>query len=279
MIGLAILALGLGPKVDMDVVYAKVGDTELKMDLHHPVSPGVGKSPAVVVIHGGAWMAGARKDIESLAKAFAEEGFLAANVSYRLAPKHKWPAMLDDVQTAVRYLRHHAGKLKIDPKMIAATGASAGGHLSLFLGFTDTREANPKEFPKESSRVQAVLDLFGPTDMSQDYPKSADILYSIVLGKPRDQAAAEIKAASPLNFVDAKSAPVYIIQGLNDAVVPSVQSVRLSEKLKKTGVVYESVMIDGFGHGPSSGTPEANAKFESSVKAGIQFVKKNLGVR
>ncbi len=264
--------------VDTDVVYSHVEELDLKMDIHYPTTPSNKPTPCVVVIHGGAWMSGAKRDMEQLSQAIAANGMLAANIDYRLAPKFKYPAMIDDVQTAVRYLRANAAKYNIDPSRIAAGGASAGGHLSLLLGFTDTRDPKPTQFPKESSRVSAVLDLFGPTDLSSpDYPKSLDLMYQLVLGKPRDQAAAEIKAASPMTYVTAATAPVFIIQGTVDPLVNVNQSKTLEAKLKELKVPVEAIYVEGMGHGPGANDSEdVKKRFLDAVAKGIDWLKAKL---
>lgn len=263
--------------VEMDVVYSRPGGEELKMDLHRPADAGDKVLPCVVVIHGGSWVAGQRRDMDQLSRVFASKGVMAANISYRLAkaPKfHRWPAMLDDAQTAVRFLRENAPKYKIDPDRIGAAGASAGAHLSLFLGSRDTRDPKPAEYRGPSSRVMAVLDLFGPTDMTQDYPRNVaiDFLFQTVLGKPRDQAQKEIEDASPIRFMDAKSAPVFIVQGLADTLVVPNQSRMLETKLKELGIVVESRYVEGMGHGGDLADPPTAAAYE----AGVDWLVKRL---
>lgn len=278
MLSIALTLLLAQPKVDKDIVYSTAGGEEIKMDIHYPVVAQSKPTPCVVVIHGGAWMAGVKKDMDQLSEAIAANGMLAANIDYRLAPKSKYPAMIDDVQTAVRFLRANAAKYNIDPTRIAAGGASAGGHLSLMLGFTDTRDPNPKEFPKESSRVSAVLDLFGPTDLSSsDYPKSLDLMYLMVLGKPRDQAAAEIKAASPMTYISPTVAPVFIIQGTVDPLVNVNQSKSLEAKLKELKVPVDAIYVEGLGHGPGAkDTEEIKKAFLSAVSKGVEWLKSKL---
>ena len=145
------MLLVLVPKVEPDVVYSKVGDTELKMDLYYPSETAPKTNAAVIVIHGGAWISGDRKQMALLAQYFASRGLFAASVQYRLAPKAVWPAMLDDVQTGVRFLRANATKYGFDPNRIGATGASAGGRLSLLLGTCDTRDSQG-QYADQSSR-------------------------------------------------------------------------------------------------------------------------------
>lgn len=271
MVHSLLLALVLQlPQPELNVTYAKMGDTSLQMDVYRP-APTAKPTAAVVVIHGGAWMGGQRQDMASLSKLISESGMLAATVSYRLAPKSTWPSMVDDVQTAVRYLRANAKAYNIDPKRIGAAGASAGGHLALMLGVRDTRDKQTLLYPEYSSKVSAVFDIFGPTDFN-DFPKEFDAAFAIVLGKPRKDATAEIKDASPINFVDKNSAPVFIYQGMNDPLVNFNQSKKLEALYKKLGLKVEAVYIDGIGHEVKIENP----KCVEAVKNGIAFLAKYL---
>lgn len=270
----ALFAISLlsGPEVKADVVYSRVAGEEMKMDIYLPARSATEVSPAVVVIHGGAWMSGRRQDMSALAAKFAENGFVAATVSYRLAPKHKWPAMLDDVQTAVRFLRSTAKEYRLDPRRIGAAGASAGGHLSLLLGFRDTRDAKPSEYAGFPSQVGAVFNIFGPTDLRRDYPASLDALFQTVMGKTRAEAAEDIRQASPVEWISKSSAPVFTLHGEADPLVPNAQAKWLKEKLDAVGIKNEMRIIPRMGHGINSADP-AQAE---AVVAGIAFVKSCL---
>lgn len=261
----------LAPKVDVDVVYSRPPGFELKMDIYRP-DPSVATKAAVVVIHGGAWIGGNKRDMKALCEAISRQGMLAASVQYRLAPKTRWPGFYDDVQTAVRYLRENASKLGIDPNRIGASGASAGGHLALMLGFTDTRDSKPSEYPRHSSRVRAVLDIFGPTDMSRDYPSSYDTLFQTILGKTKSESATAIRAASPVNFIDRYTPPVFIIHGTADPVVPIAQSKWLESKLRANGTRVEARYIDGMKHD----IPANNAEVMKAMQDGIAWLKTHL---
>ncbi len=269
---LALLVL-LGPRVDLDVAYAKVGDTELKMDLYYPDPAAPKTNAAVVVIHGGAWISGDRKQMAQLSQYFASRGLFAAAVQYRLAPKSTWPAMIDDVQTATRYLRANAAKFGFDPKRMGACGASAGGHLSLLLGNTETRDPSPVENKGISSKVQAVFDIFGPTDLSRDFPASLDGVFRLVLGKDKKDAADTIHDASPLNFVSKKSAPTFIFQGLADPLVNPSQSRYLEAKMKEVGVPVQAVYVEGVGH---ELPVDKNDKVKEAVVKGTDWLIKYL---
>lgn len=269
------LLLITAPKVDLDIVYAKVGADDLKMDIYYPTTSKAGPVPALVVVHGGAWMGGKRQDMKELCEGAAAKGFLAATVQYRLAPRSKWPAMIDDVQTAVRYLRANSKKYDIDPKRIAAGGASAGGHLSLLLGYRDTRDPKPTLHPNESSRVGAVLDIFGPTDLGRDYPATFDFLYQAVFGKPKSESAKDVEEASPITYAS-KGVPTFIIHGTADAVVPIVQSKRLQERLKDAKVPVDAVYIEGMGHDTGGSDAGRKKAFRDAVNRGLDFLLEHL---
>ena len=159
-----------------DITYSKPGDQKLQLDLVAPKTPG--PHPCVICFHGGAWRAGNRKDLTKpaifnpggkdigLLETLAKAGYAAASVTYRLAPGAKFPAQIEDAKTAVRFLRTNAKKYDLDPDKFAALGFSAGGHLAALLGTTDSKAGfDGTEYPDVSSKVQAVVDFFGPTDM------------------------------------------------------------------------------------------------------------------
>lgn len=281
----AFLLVLQSPAPQLDVIYTKVAGEEMKMDIYRPAigptdAPNgtVGKLPAVVVIHGGAWIAGDKKDISEFAQRLAAMGIVAANVNYRLAPKHKWPAMLDDVQTAVRFLRANADKYGIDGNRIGAAGASAGGHLSVFLGVTDTRDPKPTEYASFSSKVKAVLDIFGPTDLTDktDFPPGplTSLISLQVFGKKPEEAAEIAKSASPLFFVTRDDAPMFILQGLSDRLVNPHQSRVLEAKLKGLGIASDSAYVEGMGHEMPLEKPQVKAAADKAVKWFLDALRK-----
>jgi acetyl esterase/lipase len=239
-----------------------MGMRDLKLDLASPVR-GDGPFPAVVCIHGGAWQAGKREDMEFFARYLAEQGYVAATVSYRLAPAHLWPAQIEDVKCAVRYLRAHAKELNIDPANIFATGASAGGHLSLMLGLMEAKDGlegtgGHAEFP---STVRGVANFFGPTDFKvwtaagetdaakpEDKKSQAQQILEAWLGTS-DRASDLVRQASPITYVHAGNPPILTFQGTTDDIVPASQATLLHEALEKAGVQQKLVLMQGEGHG------------------------------
>ncbi len=275
MISALLLLITAEPRVEADVTYATVAGTELKLDLYYPPEGAPKTEAAVVVIHGGAWMGGTRKDMRDLSMQIAKRGMLAASVQYRLAPKSIWPAMLDDVQTATRYLRTNASKLGFNPNRIGATGASAGGHLAVFLGSRETRDLKPEHFPGVSSRAHAVFDIFGPTDMTKDFPANLDVMFQLVLGKPKAEASEAIRDASPINFINKDTAPTFIYQGLADPLVHPNQSRYLEDKLKSLGIPVQAVYLKDVQHN----VPVENPKVREAVEQGIEWLATHLTKR
>src|SRR5262249_36238382 len=165
-----------------------------------------------------------------------------ATVTYRLTPKHKFPAQIEDAKCAVRYLRAQAKQLNIDPRRVAALGDSAGGHLSLLLGLLDAKDGMEGKGgnPEHPSKVQAVVNYFGPTDFPnwKVEPigegmlkvalkgKGSDDLLTDLLGTA-DRKAEVMKVVSPITYIDAGDAPVLTLQGSLDPLVPPDQAKRL----------------------------------------------------
>jgi len=241
------------------VIYTHRPKTNLSLDI---IKPTRSKSlhRALLLIHGGGWVSGTRSDMDEIARYLSDKGFLTASVDYRLAPRDTWPAQLEDVQAAVRYLRSHATDLDIDADKIGAAGVSAGGHLSLFLGAVEG--AAPVEEKGVSSKVQAVCSISGIHDLNLPLTSIGE-RYRIVqslIGEGTSMNKEARSKASPINFVDAHTAPTMFIQGNQDPLVPQEQSTEAEEKLKKLGVHTNMQLVDGMGHGLSPKVPlQANA--------------------
>jgi acetyl esterase/lipase len=258
---------------ELDVVYGKGGDEELKLDLYAPKNL-TAPAPAVILIHGGGWSGGSKKDFRDGAKGFAQQGYVAVTVEYRLAPKHKWPAQIEDVKCAVRWLRANAKKYQIDPDRIVAEGASAGGHLALMLGFTDAKDGFEGKGGNadQSSNVQLVINLFGPTDLTQ--PGWSDLvekLFVDLLDGSRDKIPEAYKKASPVTYLRKGAPPVLTFHGTKDPLVPYDQAKLLDKALRDAGVVSQLETIDGKGHGDWSAE-----EWLRDIKVTVEFLDKNL---
>ncbi len=263
------------PKVTTreDVVYTKAGDTELKLDVVAP--EGDGPFPGILVIHGGAWRAGNKRDVRAAMIEYARAGYVAVSPQYRFCPKEVFPAQVHDVKAAVRWMRANAGSLHLDHARIGASGYSAGGHLALMLGLTDPKDGLegdgvPPDAP--STRVQAVVNFFGPTDLgANDIPDVSKPLVSGFLGGSAEQKPEACRKASPLTFVTKDDPPTLTFQGTKDPLVPHSQAIKLAEAQSSAGVAGRVELMVGSGHGWGGAdlkhtTEEAIAFFDRHLK-------------
>jgi acetyl esterase/lipase len=252
-----------GVAFEPDVEYARPGGEPLQLDLARP-KDGTGPFPAVVCIHGGGFRAGTRHGYDGLCLKLAQHGYVAVTVSYRLAPKHPFPAAVHDVKAAVRWLRANAARYHIDPERIGATGGSAGGHLAQFLGVT----ADVRQFEGEggnagqSSRVSCVVNYYGPSDFTRSYGKSVDAaeVLPLFLGGNLERERHRHILASPLYWVTPNAAPTLCVHGTEDKYVAHEQAVWLVERLKAADVEAELLTLEGAGHGFKGKDAEAAEK-------------------
>jgi acetyl esterase/lipase len=233
------------------IEYSNPDSEHLKLNLARP-KEGSGPFPAVICIHGGGFRAGTRDGYNKLCMKLAQHGYVAVTVTYRLAPKHRFPAAVHDVKAGVRWLRTNAETYKIDPDRIGTTGGSAGGHLAQFLGVTGgLARFEGVENPRQSSRVRCVVNFYGPSDFTQSYGKSmdaADVL-PLFLGGNLEQARHEHIVASPLYWVTPDASPTLCIHGTEDKYVAHEQAVWLIDRLKAADVPAELISLEGAGHG------------------------------
>lgn len=242
-------------RTDRDVTYCRGGTAGLKMDVYYPAAGARRPAPLAIYVHGGAFIAGDKAtgagslDIAELVR----RGYVVAAINYRLAPADPFPAAIEDVKCAVRHFRANAATYGIDADRIGAWGGSAGGNLVSLLGVTDA-SANLEGdggYRGVSSRVQAVVDFFGPSDIRATAARP--LLGGYI---PEGERAVELaEKASPVTFVSRDDPPFLILHGENDAVVPLVQSQLLYDALTRAGVTCQLVVVKNAGHGfaPSGG--------------------------
>jgi acetyl esterase/lipase len=253
----AAVAAAQGPKApddvgfEADIVYGKGGGEDLKLNLSRPKNA-TGPLPCVLVIHGGAWAAGDRALHNNITWLFAQRGYVAVTVGYRLAPKHLMPAGIEDVKCAVRFLRAHAEKYGLDPKRVGATGFSAGGHLSMILGVMGKEDGLEGDggWADQDSQVQAVVSFFGPTDLlAPDIPKQSLELLKRAFGGSGEEKKDLYVKASPITYVTKGDAPMLLLQGTKDLLVPHTQATIMLDKMTAAGVKGRIELLAGAGHG------------------------------
>ena len=266
-------------KIEENITYGKVGDLELKLDLAQPA--GKGPFPAIVCIHGGGWRQGSRASYKALIQEAAKRGYVAVTVTYRLVKakqdggfENQFPCQVNDVKCAVRWLRSQAEKYQVDPQRIGAIGGSAGGHLTLMLALTDEK-ANLEGSggsADRSSRIQAAVNFFGPTDMAllhKTSPGAAPIAAAFLGGPPEEQKEV-YQQSSPLTYVSEDDPPVLTIHGEVDKLVPLEQAKLLDEKMKAAGLSHTLVVIEGQAHGFQG------AGQQQAIDATFEFFQKQL---
>jgi acetyl esterase/lipase len=248
-----------------DLAYANISPQQ-KLDLYLPTQAKA-PFPVIVMIHGGAFMFGDKADGMGLAgvDSLLAAGYAVASINYRLSGEAAYPAQIFDAKTAVRFLRAHAKQYQLDPTRFGAWGASAGGNLAALLGTTGgvaALEGAELGHADQSSRVQAVVDWFGPIDFltmqQQAGPDSraagtndAHSPESRLVGAPIQSVPEKVALTNPTNFITADDAPCLIQHGTDDRNIPPIQGKLFAEALQKslgeTKVTY--LTLDGAGHG------------------------------
>ena len=232
--------------IEENVEYGVAGGQKLLLDVYEPVGEASKPRPAVVLIHGGGWVAFDKSTMRSMGQVLARAGFVGFSVNYRLfsGPETRWPAQLDDVQRAVRWVRANAEKYGVNPERIGAFGHSAGAQLAALLGMEDPRDHSDSELAKYSSRVQAVVDVSGPSDFTSNHDPDGDQFLTNFLGAPYSQNPALWRDASPVFHVSKTSAPFLIVHGTRDENVPLAQAEELAERLQQAGDAVTLVKVD-----------------------------------
>ena len=271
-------------RVEKGITYATVGRDKLMLDIAIP--PGDGPFPCIVMLHGGAWQGGSRKDFSvgekekngkvgpSWIETIASKGYVTAAVSYRLAPKYKFPAMIEDARAGVRFLRDNAKTYHIDSKRFGAIGFSAGAHLALLLGLCDKSAGfDVGDNTEVSGQVQCVVDFFGPTDLSlySASPGLEDGYMVPFLGKECKTDPKIYKRVSPITYVTKDAPPVLLLHGTFDLIVPTKHSELLFKALTDAGATAEFITFPFAGHGGWD-----KAEMEKAQTAAFKFLDTNL---
>ena len=224
---------------EQDVTYCQIDGQALQLNLYYPAQGG--PWPGVIFIHGGGWTEG---DKETLPMIPTEAGYLIVSLDYRMYPAYRFPAMIEDVKSAIRYLRAHAAAYHLDPDRIALIGHSAGAHLAALAGLADERAGwDVGQFLQQSSRVQAVVEVSGPTDLRRQFPKWVTDLKQQVFGEE------QLLTGSPVHYAHPKAPPFLIIHGDADEAVPVEQADLLYQALRAAGAPVEKLILHNSGHG------------------------------
>ena len=253
------------------IAYARHGDLRLLADVAMPAAKGV--HPAVLLVHGGGWMAGRKEQMGALAERLARRGYTAVTINYRLAPKHKFPAQIEDCKAALRWMRTHAATYRIDPLRVAGYGFSAGGHLVALLGTSDKShglEGADAKAGSPSTRLQCVVAGGAPCDFRL-LPPDVKMLAYWLGGTRREKPEAYAKA-SPAKFISKDDPPTFFFHGARDRVVPRVSSALMAAQMTTAGIEVEFYTVPEAGHVKSffdtTAADKATAFLDKHLKRG-----------
>jgi acetyl esterase len=233
-----------GAGLQSDIEYAKVGEVSLKMDAWIPA--GEGPFPAVILVHGGGWQSGDKQfNFKQIFAPLSNAGFAWFSVNYRLAPKYRYPAAIDDVVQAIQYVETHAQQYKVDPKRIALSGESAGGHIVAMIGARYQSQLH----------IAAVVPFYPATDFvalveGADKTDKAfrGVTQFVGVSEIDDPARKLLREASPITYVHKGMPPYLFVHGTGDELCNFRQSQTMCDKMKQAGNSAEIYVLEGAPH-------------------------------
>lgn len=216
------------------------------MDLYLPGGRNADSTKVIILLHGGGWAEGDKRDFASYIPILQQKlpGYAIVNMNYRLASQtaNHFPSQENDVKAAVNFLFSKKSDYKISDKYVLL-GGSAGAHLSLLHAYKYTSPV----------KIKAVVSFFGPTDLVEMYNSPSGVFYQSALqiligGTPVSNPEA-FRQSSPINFAGAQSPPTILLHGGNDFLVSPSQSATLKNTLQSAGVATQLVIYPNEGHG------------------------------
>ncbi|MCF6175846.1 MAG: alpha/beta hydrolase fold domain-containing protein [Victivallaceae bacterium] len=231
-----------GTEVYSNIVYANIDGKALKLDIYVPQNSTA--SPLLIWIHGGGWKTGSKEHVNRAFISLTQHGFAVASIDYSLLGLPGMLKIIHECKGAVRFLRANAKKYGIDATKIGVGGGSAGGHLAMLLGTSGgipELEGTIGGNLEQSSKVQAVVDLFGPSDFTA--------MSGIIKKRHKHQSSALAKLLSPATHVGWNDPPLLIYHGSDDRTVPVEQGVIIDRKYREAKLESTLHIIDGAGHG------------------------------
>ncbi|MDX2152962.1 MAG: alpha/beta hydrolase fold domain-containing protein [Bryobacteraceae bacterium] len=227
-----------------DIEFARPGGESLTLDAWVPEGPG--PYPTVIIVHGGGFVAGTKTSyVKPLFGPLTDAGFAWFSINYRLAPRHPFPAAIEDTEAAVRWVRENARTFKVNPNRVALLGESAGGHIVSYIAATTARKLG----------LRAVVSFYGPHDLlarARSQGKVTDNVAQFLAlpgGDLTPEAEKRLAAASPITHARRGMPPMLLIHGTEDRAVAHSQSVAFQARLRELGVECELLTLEGAGHG------------------------------
>jgi alpha-L-fucosidase 2 len=244
-----------------DIEYANVDNVNLRMDASIP--QGVKNAPAVIIVHGGGWVAGSRRiDVAPLFQPLTDAGFAWFSIDYRLATNvTQFGIAIEDVESAVRFVKTHAAEFNVDPNRVALIGESAGGQLAAMAALRAGPDAS----------VKAVATLYAPSDLVSLLKTSNYVpaqLRDSVIGTPWERMVlAGLAGLSPIDNVRRNMPPFLLIHGTADPLVPFEQSTAMCNKMRAAGASCQLYPVEGAGHGIRwwEGNPHISSAYKDKL--------------
>ncbi len=259
-----------------DVTFATAEGAPLQLDLYRPDA----KTPIglIVWVHGGAWRAGSRKDVDLAG--MTQRGWAVASVDYRLSTVARFPAQIHDIKAAIRFLRAHAAEYRYPSDRFVVAGSSAGGHLAALVGVTNGErelEGAEGDAPTAGSDVQAIVDLYGASNLitilAQSTPHGLSVrkpALDLLLGAEPEAAPELARQASPVFHVDRSDPPLLLLHGDQDPQMPINQAHELQGAYEKLGLPVQFIVMHGAAHGGPAFTAS------STLDAIDRFLREHL---
>jgi acetyl esterase/lipase len=231
-----------------DLVYKEIHERSLKLDIYH-LKELTEIKPVLVFIHGGAWKKGNKKDYRRYLVDYAKKGYVSVTVQYSLANEAKFPAALNDINCAIRWIKANSEKYFMNPNKIAVIGGSAGGHLAMMLGYSqDTSNFENDCLDNNfNSSVQAIVNIYGPSDLTTEYAQNQSSV-QYFLGKKYIEDKNIYSYSSPISYLTPDDPPTLIFHGTLDELVPISQSDSLKNRLDRVGIAAEYHRLEGWPH-------------------------------
>lgn len=247
---------------DLGVVFAERESGPLRLDVHRLRDAKPGPRPVVLYAFGGGWFIGEREQVSMLPfERLIDRGYVLVAADYRRAPESIFPAQIQDVKAAIRWIRANAEARNLDPERVAIFGPSAGGHLAALAGTGgDVEEIDDPDRGDDapSTRLQAVVDFFGPTDLTVYREQhvgnglgNSDRLFFLdyFMGGPPVENVDRARLANPITWIDRSDPPTFVIHGDADPIVPIQQSEMLVAALREANVFVQFRRVAGGDHG------------------------------
>lgn len=281
-------------RVEKNIVYGMYSGLGLLMDVYRPVQP---NGIAIVAIQGSGWYSPMRYDASQLkasrevtrqAEAFAAAGYTVFAINHRQTPRFRYPAPIEDAQRAVRFVRFHGSAYGITSDRIGAWGSSSGGHLVELLGTLDGKgdPADSDPVNRLSAKVEAVVALFAPSDMSSMFSTTSRAgAVSALMGfelqapnvaRPDDFENRLYRDASPLTHVTPDDAPMLLMHGDQDVIVAIKQSEIIENALKQAGVKVSFIRVPGGKHGPNFQFPAGDPRLPDHIGEAVRWFDTQL---